>query len=87
MPLPGEGSITITLRDVWTELRLVSAKVDTVDHKVTEVDHKVSEVTTDAHDHEVRLRALEKARWPLPALAVLISVTSIIVSVLLAYHH
>jgi len=84
-PFQGDGNITITLRDVWTELRVVSAKVDQVDHKVTEVDHKVAEVATDGHDHEVRLRALERARWPLPALSALISITAIIVSVLVAY--
>lgn len=99
---PGNGSITITLRDVWTELRLVSAKVDQVERSVGEVDRKVSDVSTDNHDHELRLRAieqvvqtgldhgvriaaLEKGRWPLPSLAVLVSICAIIVSVLVAY--
>ena len=32
-------------------------------------------------DHETRLRALEGARWPLPTLAVLVSVASSIIAV------
>ena len=81
----GDPGITITLRDVWTELRVVSNKADQIAGQVTAMDHRITEIATDGHDHEVRIRSLEKGRWPLPSLAVLVAVCSIIVSVLVAY--
>ena len=36
-----------------------------------------TEQARDLSDHEGRLRALERARWPLPSLAALLSVVSL----------
>ncbi|MFD1940585.1 hypothetical protein ACFSKW_54940 [Nonomuraea mangrovi] len=33
-------------------------------------------------DHETRLRALEKGRWPLPSLAALVALASLILAIL-----
>jgi hypothetical protein len=35
------------------------------------------ETRTDVADHEERLRSLERARWPLPALSVLIALAAL----------
>jgi hypothetical protein len=45
---------------------------------LTRVEGKLDTVHTQSVDHETRLRILEKARWPLPALATLISIASVI---------
>lgn len=45
---------------------------------LTRVEGKLDTVHTQSVDHEMRLRSLEKARWPLPALATLISIGSVI---------
>ena len=34
----------------------------------------------DLADHEARLRVLERARWPLPALAALVSVIAVVIA-------
>lgn len=86
MSMPqGDPGITITLRDVWTELRVVSNKADQIAGQVYAMDNRITEIATDGHDHEVRIRALEKGRWPLPALAVLVAIASLLVAVLTAY--
>jgi len=38
-------------------------------------------------DHETRLRALERARWPLPTIAVIAAVGSTVAAVLAYVHH
>lgn len=47
---------------------------------LTRVEGKLDTVHTQGADHEMRLRALEKARWPLPSLAILISIGGAIVT-------
>jgi len=37
----------------------------------------------DLKDHEARIRMLERARWPLPSLAVLVSTGSLIYSLMM----
>jgi len=37
----------------------------------------------DLKDHEARIRMLERARWPLPSLAVLVSSASLIYSLMM----
>jgi len=79
-PLPPElGPVVITAREVYDAVVRVSGQVALLDSKVTDI-------ATDGRDFESRIRALEKNRWPLPALAVLVSIAAIIVSVLVAYH-
>jgi hypothetical protein len=68
------GAVQIGAREIYDELKTVGQKVDTVGAKV---DGVVAEVT----DHETRIRALERNRWPLPSIAALAAVASLIVAV------
>lgn len=43
------------------------------------IETKLDSVLHQAADHEGRIRALESNRWPLPALAGLLSVAALIV--------
>jgi len=40
--------------------------------------HQGSQSAQQIVDHEARIRSLEKGRWPLPSLAVLVSLVSVI---------
>lgn len=51
---------------------------------LTRVEGKLDTVHTTSVDHETRIRLLEKARWPLPALATLISIGSVVAAF---WHH
>ena len=42
----------------------------------------VKDLITKADDHEARLRALERGRWPLPALAAVMSIAALILTAL-----
>jgi hypothetical protein len=64
------GPVVITAREIYDQLvRVVTA--------VERLADKHDEQGRDLHDHETRIRALEKARWPLPALAVLVSIAAL----------
>ncbi len=65
-PLSG---ITITAREIYDAVVRLTGRVDVL---IEQQNHTAQEVV----DHESRLRVLEKARWPLPSLAVLISLAS-----------
>lgn len=54
----------------------------------TAADHEariraVEQVAPSAVDHEARLRTLERARWPLPSLAVLVSLASLVLALIM----
>lgn len=51
---------------------------------LTRMEGKLDTLLQQGSDHETRLRALERARWPLPALAILISIASAVVTWLAA---
>ena len=42
----------------------------------------VKDLITKSDDHEARLRALERGRWPLPALAAVMSIAALILTAL-----
>lgn len=69
------GPVVITSREIYDQLVRVAAAVDRVSNQLVDM-------AQDLRDHENRLRALERARWPLPALAVLVAVASLGLSLL-----
>lgn len=44
------------------------------------IEFKLDAAIRNDADHEVRIRALESNRWPLPTLAALVSVGAVIIS-------
>jgi hypothetical protein len=76
------GSIMIGVREVYDELKSLGGKVHRQTAKIDHVDAKVTSVAEDVNDHEVRIRALERARWPLPSLAALISLAGLVFAIL-----
>ncbi|MFI2426495.1 hypothetical protein ACH5A7_20765 [Streptomyces sp. NPDC018955] len=49
--------------------------------KLDGIGQGLTELGKDVSDHESRLRALERARWPLPSVAVLTAMGSLGVAV------
>jgi hypothetical protein len=66
------GPITITAREVYDAVVRLTGRVDVLISQQSTTQNEVQ-------DHESRLRVLEKARWPLPSAAVLLSVAALIV--------
>lgn len=65
----GDG-VFITLERIYDQLMCLTRKVDHL------VDRE-----TDTEDHEDRIRALERTRWPLPSLSILIAIAAIVVAI------
>lgn len=67
--------VEITLKDVYD--LLVTTNTQLVDLRAD-----VRGLMEQGRDHEQRLRALERGRWPLPALGAVLSFAALLVSVL-----
>ena len=66
---PGSAVVVLTIKDVYD----VSTETRTL---VTGMSHRLETAEARHVDHEARIRALERARWPLPALSVVIALAS-----------
>ena len=64
------GPVSITAREIYDRVVLIGALVERVSLQLTDLASRAS-------DHEQRLRRLESGRWPLPALAALLSLAAI----------
>lgn len=69
------GPVVVTARDIYEELVLVRRSVDQLVGDHQDAEEKL-------RDHEARIRALERGRWPLPSLAALCALAAVVVSVL-----
>ena len=70
-PLSG---VTITAREIYDAVVRLTGRVDVL----IEQQH---EARNDIQDHETRIRGLERARWPIPALTIVIALGSLGLSV------
>lgn len=67
-------------RDVWAELRSqrdILIRMETM----------LSSLTDTKNDHETRLRKLEERKFPLPTVAVLIAMASLVATVVMYVTH
>lgn len=82
MPDPNipEGAVVITTADIYRQLLDLTREVGELKGAV----QAAAKISKNVEDHESRLRSLEKARWPLPALAILISLAAAIATIVTA---
>ncbi|MGW6498538.1 hypothetical protein [Nonomuraea angiospora] len=76
------GPVTIGAREIYDQLLATDRKVDGIRGEVAQVAQAHGELTKDLADHEARIRALERGRWPLPSLAALVALASLILAVI-----
>lgn len=77
-----EGAVVITTADIYRQLIELTREMSELRGAVG----KLAEREKDIDDHEARLRALERSRWPLPALAALIALASLITTIYSTTH-
>lgn len=65
----------VTAREIYDGVVRLTGRVDVL-------ISQIADVTKDLSDHEARIRSLERARWPLPSIAALIGVLSLLVALL-----
>lgn len=64
------GPVVIGAREVYDAVMRLTATVERLVDGHADAD-------TQLKDHEARLRGLERGRWPLPSLAVLVSIAAL----------
>lgn len=70
------GPVIIGAREIYDAVVRVSGKADGIAMQLTTI-------VADQQDQEARIRALERARWPLPSVAVLLSAAAVVTTVVL----
>lgn len=78
-PLQG---IVVTSREIYDAVVRLTGRVDVLIEQQTHTNRQIDDIKKDLRDHEDRLRSLERARWPLPALAAVIAVASLALTIL-----
>ncbi|MES9522478.1 hypothetical protein [Streptomyces capoamus] len=74
--MPDSG-VYIPPAQMYQELRSLSDGLTRVETKLDGIAQGLTEVGKDVADHETRIRALERGRWPLPSLAAVVAVGSL----------
>ncbi|MEV6425775.1 hypothetical protein [Streptomyces sp. NPDC051662] len=64
----------------WQGASVLGRGVDCIELKLDEVLQETSDIRGDVADHETRLRALERARWPLPTITALAAVAAVVIA-------
>jgi hypothetical protein len=91
---PPDGVVVITLADIYKQMVQLTTRVDTALARADQADRIIAEHEAELHplagagekliDHEARLRSIERSRWPITSLTVLIAVAGLAVSVAVA---
>lgn len=72
-----DSHVVITSREIYDAVVRLTGRVDVL-------ISQQAEAAKDLADHEGRIRTLERARWPLPSVGLLIAVLSLIIAFLRA---
>jgi len=78
-PDPGPV-VVIGLKEIYDAVTSMSAQMTLLAHQHTDLTRDFAEHKID---HEARIRSLERSRWPLPSLAVLVSIASLALAVII----
>jgi hypothetical protein len=72
---PNALGVVITSKEIYEAVLRLTGRVDVLIEQQAHTNN-------DVQDHEGRIRSLEKGRWPLPALSVVLALGALAVSVL-----
>jgi len=88
---PDGGAVRITLDDIYRQLIALTSRVDTALSRHERTEQLVAEHDAELRplagaadrltDHEARLRLLEKNRWPLASVTVLVAIVALVVTI------
>lgn len=81
MTTPQDG-VYIPTAQMYAEVRTLAETVGRIEHKLDGLLDENRDIRSDLQDHESRLRALERSRWPLPSLAAAVGVAALVLTLL-----
>lgn len=70
MTMPDTG-VYISTAQMYQEVRDLAQTVGRIESKVDSFLDEAKDIRGDLQDHELRIRTLERARWPMPTIGVL----------------
>ncbi|MEU7210158.1 hypothetical protein AB0B06_17275 [Streptomyces sp. NPDC044989] len=73
MATPDPG-VYISTAQMYQEVRDLAQTVSRIESKVDSFLDEAKDIRSDVQDHELRIRTLERARWPMPTIGVLAGV-------------
>ncbi|MEU6756983.1 hypothetical protein [Streptomyces sp. NPDC046685] len=73
MTVPDPG-VYISPAQMYQEVRGLAQAVGRIESKIDGILDETKDIRTDVSDHEMRIRTLERSRWPLPTIGVLAGV-------------
>ncbi len=76
-----EPVVRVTLAQIYSVLLSVQSTVADLAGKSVDQAARIGDLAEDARDHEQRIRELEKSRWPLREITVLVGVLALVASV------
>jgi hypothetical protein len=80
------GPVVIGPREIYDAVLRLQGSVDRLGDRheamVTSTAETVADLRAELADHETRIRAGERSRWPLPSLAVVVSLVAVVLGVL-----
>ena len=66
--------VYISTAQMYQEVRDLAQTVGRIESKVDSFLDEAKDIRSDVQDHELRIRTLERARWPMPTIGVLAGV-------------
>lgn len=76
--MPDGGEVALELSELRRSLEVGLARID---GQLALIVQRSDQIDKDVEDLQVRVTALERARWPLPTLSVLIALGALILGV------
>lgn len=67
------GPVYIGAREIYDQVMKLSGQVAALSQQITDQ-------TVRTADHETRLRSLERGRWPLPSVSILVAIGALVLA-------
>lgn len=74
MTSASDPGVYISTAQMYQEVRDLTQTVGRIESKMDGFIDEAKDIRSDVQDHELRIRTLERARWPLPTIGVLAGV-------------
>lgn len=86
MTSPDPG-VYISTAQMYQEVRDLAQTVSRIESKVDSFLDEAKDIRSDVQDHEIRIRTLERARWPMPTVGVLAGIGGAVTGAIALFHH
>lgn len=87
MTMGPDPGVYISSAQMYQEVRDLAQTVSRIESKVDSFLDEAKDIRADVQDHELRIRTLERARWPLPTVGVLAGLAGAVTGAMALFVH